>query len=254
MDPPYNTGGDANIFTYNNTFNHSTWLTFMKNRLSVAKELIKKDGFIAIAIDHYELGYLIVLTDEVFGEENRLGIISVVHKPEGRQFAKFFSPSNEFMLVYAKDKKSAKFENVVIDNEKLSLFDLQDERGKYKEKNFIRLTDGKYSLRVNKPDGYYPIYVSKCLKKFSLSKKNEYHKVYPITQQGVERVWKTSGKTFMDKVASGDIIAKNENNNIVIYEKLRLNQVFTTHWVKKEYHSYHFGTKLLEEILGRKAF
>ena len=42
IDPPYNTGGDANIFTYNNSFNHSVWLTFIKNRLEVAKNLLSE--------------------------------------------------------------------------------------------------------------------------------------------------------------------------------------------------------------------
>jgi len=99
IDPPFNTGGSAETFTYNNNFNHSTWLTFMKNRLEVAKEFLRQDGFIAIAIDHFELFYLGALSDEVFGRDNRLGIITVVHKPEGRQFANFFSSSSEFMLV-----------------------------------------------------------------------------------------------------------------------------------------------------------
>ena len=45
IDPPYNTGGDANMFSYNNTFNHSMWLTFMKNRLNIAKKAFKKRRF-----------------------------------------------------------------------------------------------------------------------------------------------------------------------------------------------------------------
>ncbi len=72
IDPPYNTGGEANIFTYNNNFNHSTWLTFIKNRLEAAKDLLRKDGFIAITIDHNELFYLGCLADEIFGRDNRL--------------------------------------------------------------------------------------------------------------------------------------------------------------------------------------
>ena len=48
IDPPYNTGGATDTFSYNNTFKHSTWLTFMKNRLDVAKRLLKNDGFICI--------------------------------------------------------------------------------------------------------------------------------------------------------------------------------------------------------------
>ena len=57
----------------------------------------------------------------------------------------------------------------------------------------------------------------------------------------------------MKLVNKGEIEAKQENN-IVIYEKLREDQVIKTHWIKKEYHAYHFGTKLLEQVLGRKAF
>ncbi|MFD2245860.1 DNA methyltransferase [Pontibacter ruber] len=68
IDPPYNTGNDS--FRYNDSFNHSTWLTFMKNRLEVAKELLRPDGFILLQIDNNEESYLKVLCDEVFGREN----------------------------------------------------------------------------------------------------------------------------------------------------------------------------------------
>jgi len=56
IDPPYNTGNDE--FKYNDAFNHSTWLTFMKNRLEVAKDLLKNDGVIFIQIDSEERDYL----------------------------------------------------------------------------------------------------------------------------------------------------------------------------------------------------
>lgn len=71
IDPPYNTGNDS--FGYNDNFNHSTWLTFMKNRLEVAKELLSNDGTICISIDNNELSYMQVLCDEVFcGNEDKL--------------------------------------------------------------------------------------------------------------------------------------------------------------------------------------
>lgn len=75
IDPPYNTGNDS--FGYNDSFNHSTWLTFMKNRLEVARELLSNDGSIFISINHLELGYLMVLMDEIFGIENKLPIITL---------------------------------------------------------------------------------------------------------------------------------------------------------------------------------
>lgn len=75
IDPPYNTGNDE--FKYNDSFNHSTWLTFMKNRLEVARDLLSDDGTIFVSINHIELGYLTVLMDEIFGRENKLPIITL---------------------------------------------------------------------------------------------------------------------------------------------------------------------------------
>ncbi|WP_020006600.1 site-specific DNA-methyltransferase [Salinicoccus albus] len=68
IDPPYNTGNDS--FKYNDHFNRSTWLTFMKNRLSIAKELLTEDGSIYIQLDYNEVHYLKCLMDEIFGPEN----------------------------------------------------------------------------------------------------------------------------------------------------------------------------------------
>ena len=65
IDPPYNTGNDS--FGYNDKFNHSTWLVFMKNRLEVARELLRDDGVIFVQCDDNEQAYLKVLMDEVFG-------------------------------------------------------------------------------------------------------------------------------------------------------------------------------------------
>lgn len=68
IDPPYNTGNDG--FSYNDSFDHATWLCFMKNRLEIAKELLREDGFILLQIDNNEGPYLKVLCDEIFGREN----------------------------------------------------------------------------------------------------------------------------------------------------------------------------------------
>ncbi|MCE2399366.1 site-specific DNA-methyltransferase [Candidatus Poribacteria bacterium] len=68
IDPPFNTGNDS--FGYNDSFNHSTWLTFMKNRLEVAKELLKDDGSIYVHLDANEVHYCKVLMDEIFGRGN----------------------------------------------------------------------------------------------------------------------------------------------------------------------------------------
>ncbi|GAA7545818.1 hypothetical protein MMM127_07800 [Helicobacter pylori] len=68
IDPPYNTGNDS--FNYNDNFNHSSWLVFMKNRLEIAKEFLSDDGVIFVQCDDNEQAYLKVLMDEIFGREN----------------------------------------------------------------------------------------------------------------------------------------------------------------------------------------
>lgn len=75
LDPPYNTGNDG--FRYNDSFNHSAWLTFMKNRLEVAKDLLADDGVIFVQCDDNEQAYLKVLMDEVFTRDNFVKTIHV---------------------------------------------------------------------------------------------------------------------------------------------------------------------------------
>ncbi|MGJ0371291.1 site-specific DNA-methyltransferase [Aliarcobacter cryaerophilus] len=67
IDPPYNTGNDS--FKYNDNFNHSTWLTFMKNRLEVAKDFLSDYGVIFVQCDYNEQAYIKVLMDEIFGRD-----------------------------------------------------------------------------------------------------------------------------------------------------------------------------------------
>ncbi|GAA7196067.1 hypothetical protein ID0444_10600 [Helicobacter pylori] len=68
IDPPYNTGNDS--FNYNDNFNHSSWLVFMKNRLEIAREFLSDDGVIFVQCDDNEQAYLKVLMDEIFGRDN----------------------------------------------------------------------------------------------------------------------------------------------------------------------------------------
>ena len=253
IDPPYNTGGSAETFTYNNNFKHSTWLTFMKNRLEVARELLTTDGFIAIAIDHHELFYLGALADEIFGRNNRLGIVSVVHQARGRWMDKGFSSSNEFMLVYAKTLGN-NIKNVVIDDEKKKEFNLTDEKGNYYLKHYIVVQGGGGgTTRKDKPRSWYPIYVSKDLSKVSLEKVSDYEEVLPITNTGREMTWITKPETFMKRFKEGDVVIKREDGKIVIYRKFREQQIITTHWIAPKYNATSHGTILLENILGRQV-
>jgi len=105
IDPPYNTDSDS--FRYNDSFNESTWLTFMKNRLEAAKKLLSDDGVIFIQIDNHEQAHLESLMYEVFGNENFVNKIAVeTRAPSGFKMVNpgVFSTA-EYVLSFAKNKK-----------------------------------------------------------------------------------------------------------------------------------------------------
>ena len=107
IDPPYNTGGDS--FQYNDSFNHSTWLTFMKNRLEVALELLREDGTIFIQTDDAEQAYLKVLMDGIFGRKNYINTISVQFKDtagaSGGGEDKRLKKNVEYITIFAKNRE-----------------------------------------------------------------------------------------------------------------------------------------------------
>ncbi len=100
IDPPYNTGNDG--FRYNDKFNHSAWLSFMKNRLEVAKTLISDDGSIFVQCDDNEQAYLKVLMDEIFDRNNY--VATIVYRRRGSQanLSKNISAIHDYILIYQK--------------------------------------------------------------------------------------------------------------------------------------------------------
>lgn len=103
IDPPYNTWSDS--FKYNDNFNHSTWLTFIKNRLEVARDLLSNDWSIWINMDDTESHYLKVLWDSIFWRENFVSNIVWHKKNVVQNDAKYFNQNHDHILVFAKNKE-----------------------------------------------------------------------------------------------------------------------------------------------------
>ncbi|MGL2812778.1 DNA methyltransferase [Helicobacter pylori] len=128
IDPPYNTGNDS--FNYNDNFNHSSWLVFMKNRLEAAREFLSDDGVIFVQCDDNEQAYLKVLMDEIFLRENFVASISWKQFHSVKNDATNFSKNIEYILCYCKN-----FSKNLISNEpfdKSNSYKLKDENGFYK--------------------------------------------------------------------------------------------------------------------------
>lgn len=99
IDPPYNTGSDS--FGYNDKFNQSTWLTFMQNRLSIAKNLLKDDGVVCVQCSFHQFAYLRVLMDDLFEKHLCDFNIQVRHPDRALTGDKEFNDIIEYVLIYS---------------------------------------------------------------------------------------------------------------------------------------------------------
>jgi adenine-specific DNA-methyltransferase len=131
IDPPYNTGSDS--FGYNDNFNHSTWLVFMRNRLQVAKQLLAENGFLFVQIDNYEMMYIKVLLDEIFGRENFVNDIIWKRKSGSVNPKNKLNNLTDYILCYSKSPLANINLLYTVDNEETQAY--INERFKYKDEN-----------------------------------------------------------------------------------------------------------------------
>lgn len=179
IDPPYNTGNDS--FAYNDNFNHSTWLTFMRNRIEVAKDLLREDGVIFIQCDDKEQAYLRVLMDSVFKPVNFINVITIKTKiggVSGSSEGKSLKDSTEFITSFCKNKELINFNPVYIDTPLVNYIKNYKISGKsWKYNSVIVKMNGKTSFIKNKNYElfYYEDFETTSVKAFAKEKGlNEY--------------------------------------------------------------------------------
>ena len=236
IDPPYNTGNDG--FKYNDNFNHSTWLTFMKNRLTVARELLSNDGVIFVQCDDNEQAYLKILMDEIFVRENFVS--SIVWKGRGgRQDSKFIAQIHETIISFSKNISELELFKVTVEDD--SNYLLKDTKGNYKIQ-LIRKW-GSNSRRIDRPNLFYGIEF-----------KGEM--VFPILPDGNDGCWRW-GQTKLRKAIEDDevvLIEKEGRKELYekIYEKDGTKQVVFNSWIDESFSGQ--GAKTIQNIFNSKVF
>ena len=245
IDPPYNTGNSS--FNYNDSFDHPAWLTFMKQRLEIARELLSADGTLWINIDDRESHYLKVICDEIFGRENFLINFIWQKKYSPANDAKWFSDVHDHILVFAKNKQLF-IPNLLprseIMNKRYANPD-NDPRGPWKPGGFSVKTYSKdYDYPIETPSGktVNPPKGS-C---WQTSKTNYLKKL------GDNRIWfgvkgssKPQVKQFLHEVQQG-IVAR----SIWTYDEVGHNQVSRSEIVKL-FGDLVFATPKPEKLMKR---
>jgi len=246
IDPPYNTPSQANTFAYNNTFNRSTWLVFMKNRLEVAKRLLKRDGVLICTIDKNEQPRLQILIEEIFNEHD-VDCITVVHNPRGAIGTNFSYTHEYAIFVTPKGKKS-------IGNQKLQSEEI--------DWSPLRNWGGE-SLRTDAKNCFYPIIVEndKIVGFGDICKDDEHplqtekhgnqYFIYPIDRKGVERKWRYARQSVegISHLLRVKTITKGFD--------IELGKDFGTYktvWTDPKYDASIHGTQLLKSIIPETEF
>lgn len=245
IDPPYNTGKD---FVYPDNFKeglqnylefsqqvdegnkkistntetagryHSNWLNMMYPRLKLARNLLTDDGVIFISIDDSEQAQLKKLCDEIFGEGNFLGNLSIVNNLKGRSDDEFFATSNEYLLCYARNVLYSKIGGFDLPQSMLDEYKLFDDISKYKEVSLQKT--GKNSRRIDRPNMYYEIYYNPSTKRFSLDFESGALAILPTPINGVDGRWRWGKETF-NKNKDTELTARKVGENWRIYVKMR---------------------------------
>lgn len=272
IDPPYNTGAknwiyDNDYVDSNDLFRHSKWLSFMKNRLKSAYNLLSCDGIIIVTIDDYEVDTLTLLMDELFGEEHRLATIIIKNNPSGRSTVSGVSISHEYALFYCKND-NVKLGRLPRNEAQIARYKETDSNGRFEWVNFRK--HGGY--KEDAPSMYYPIYVKKDgssfripkllwnerIKEYSILEESETDELVslPIDEEGRQRRWKWG----LDRALTqqSDMSVRLDRNKVpAIYIKARMKEegmLPLTVWDSKEYSSTEYGANLLSKIMGGKKF
>lgn len=263
IDPPYNTGDDSSEgkgWIYNDNVNsplirewlgkevgrddltkHDKWLCMMTPRLKILRELLSEDGAIFISIHNIELSNLKSILDEIFGENNFVGILIWRKKEGGGQTDEFFVTEHEYIIVYRKTEKFEWYDELIENGD--SGYKLEDENGKYK---LVKLAKwGNAARKIDRPKMHFPIIAP------------DGSKVHPIAPDGSEGRWRV-GKKTMDELIDDDLVEfkKDDNGKWLAYEKIYYEEG-EVKVIKERSILYHLantgdGTKVLTELFSEK--
>jgi adenine-specific DNA-methyltransferase len=285
IDPPYNTGKD---FVYPDNFQdniknyleltgqveggkkissntetsgrfHTDWLSMMYPRLKLARNLLREDGVMFVSIDENELDNLVRIGNEIFGEENFVGLIAAQLNPRGRHLDRFLARTHEYLCVFAKDAESNALYSVAKDERMAAEYRKEDKRGKFRDLE-LRNRNPAFN-RLTRPNLYYPIYVDPTDGSVAIecSKQNSIE-VFPKNSEGSDSCWTwgreklaaeksiVSGRQVADggwRIFRKDYLVDEDGKSAMTLPKAL--------WIDKSFNN-DLGKKAIQELFDKTVF
>lgn len=254
IDPPYNT--NASKIIYKNSYEHSSWLSLLQDRLLLSKQILPDDGIITIAIDDFEMPKLWEMMNNLYGFENHLGTVAIRINPKGRMTARKISAVHEYTLLYG-NGESAHVKKLPENPEEKTHNYKQDENGVWYLPNNLRKQG--VDSEAERPNGkmsdrYFPIYYDVSTGKVS-SKDKLPITIFPIDSSGHKRIWRRGFDVIDDMYKKGDIWVKEVNGSYQVYYKFYGGldgKMVQSMWTEAECSASDYGTKILDNILGKR--
>lgn len=283
IDPPYNTGKD---FVYKDDFKdnlanyqrltgqkdeegnplftnsdssgryHSNWLNMMYPRLKLARNLLRDDGVIFISIDDNEVHNLKKACDEIFGEGNFICTISRTMKTGGAK-GNFFTPTVEFLLVYAKNIDKAEYFRASFKQEQIDRYYNKtqqhgDRAGElYGEERLYKASlDPRPNQRywIECPDGTFVIPPGKNFP----SETAEGKKIIPTSEDGV---WKWTFERYFKEYNLGNIVFKETQTSALVNQNGISSKwnIYNKLWLKDQAEKGVVPSNLITGIENRQS-
>lgn len=254
IDPPYNTG--AKNWKYNNDYvdkedeyKHSKWLSLMRHRLNLAKNLLRDDGALICAIDENEQAHLSVLMEQIFTSFDQ-HTVTVVHNPKGVQGNNFSYTHEYAIFVVPKDKKIIGDRSLT--DEEIYVSNLRNW--------------GNESERTDAKNCFYPIIIKNGkIVDFGNVAKDDFHPktanemqkdgsvfIWPIDEKGIERKWRYARQSVEE--IKNILQIKESRGGIFQIMIAKDYGTYKTVWTDKKYDASEYGTKLLREIIPNCDF
>lgn len=264
IDPPYNT--DASPIIYKNGYQHSSWASLFRDRMSRALNLLRTDGQICVAIDDFEYPQHFQVMSGTLGLLHS-GTAVIRSKPQGRPTASGFSANHEYAVFWSAVEKPS-IGRLPRKGSKAERYPYADENGIYSWANFRK--SGTDSNREDRKKSFYPVYVlgdKVRVPAMTWSDDTELWTVteaptdgesvvWPVDADGNEKVWTCSVPRLRNELDDVRVI-RGEGDSIEIQKKYRPNQdgaLPGTWWDSPEYSASESGTKVLKNLFKAKDF
>ncbi len=275
IDPPYNTGNEKWVYNDNVTHpdikkwlgkvvgkeaedltRHDKWLCMMYPRLTLLSKLLKTEGVIFISIGEDEIANLKNLCDEIFGYNNKCGIVSRLMKSGGNK-GNYFSPNIDYILVYAKDKRFiSDFKGIMDEKLVKKLYNQIETEGERKGEKYrpFGLYQSSLDSRPNQryyvecPDGTLVIPPGNTMP----VQKLDAAKVLPDKEDGC---WRWSNERYITERKNGNIVFKKSTKAVLIDSEGKPAKwnIYTKIWLSDREESGQTPTNLITDFENRHS-